>query len=124
MFLLRLYSIKSSEAHSCVSWLQVETNVSGTISVPIITTLMMGTGCRWLVSTCNQLTRLCAREDFIEFSRCESFKLYFVFILCSSYIFVTSFGGFLQVVVIYIAWYWFVIIFKLLSLFCDYGAWK
>jgi hypothetical protein len=30
------------------------------------------------VSTCNQLTRLCAREDFIEFSRRESFKLYIV----------------------------------------------
>jgi hypothetical protein len=28
------------------------------------------------VSSCNQLTRLCAREDFIEFSRRESFKLY------------------------------------------------
>jgi hypothetical protein len=33
------------------------------------------------VSTRNQLTRLCAREDFIEFIRRESFKLYFVFIL-------------------------------------------
>jgi hypothetical protein len=31
-----LNSIKSSQAHSCVNWLQVETNVSGTISVPII----------------------------------------------------------------------------------------
>jgi hypothetical protein len=28
------------------------------------------------VSTCNQLTRLCAREDFIEFSRRKIFKLY------------------------------------------------
>jgi hypothetical protein len=28
------------------------------------------------VSTCNQLTRLIAREDFIEFSCRESFKLY------------------------------------------------
>jgi hypothetical protein len=28
------------------------------------------------VFTCNQLTRLCAREDFIEFSRRENFKLY------------------------------------------------
>jgi hypothetical protein len=28
------------------------------------------------VSSFNQLTRLCAREDFIECSRCESFKLY------------------------------------------------
>jgi hypothetical protein len=28
------------------------------------------------VSSCNQFTRLCAREDFIEFSRRESFKLY------------------------------------------------
>jgi hypothetical protein len=28
------------------------------------------------VSICNQLTRLCAREDFIEFSRRESLKLY------------------------------------------------
>jgi hypothetical protein len=28
------------------------------------------------VSSCNQLTRLCAREDFTEFSRRESFKLF------------------------------------------------
>jgi hypothetical protein len=28
------------------------------------------------VYTWNQLTRLCARQDFIEFSRRESFKLY------------------------------------------------
>jgi hypothetical protein len=27
------------------------------------------------VSSCYQLPRLCAREDFIEFSRRESFKL-------------------------------------------------
>jgi hypothetical protein len=33
-----------------------------------------------LVSTCNQLTRLSAREDFIEFSRRESFK-----IICNSF---------------------------------------
>jgi hypothetical protein len=28
------------------------------------------------VYTCNQLTRLCAREDFIEFSHRKSFKFY------------------------------------------------
>jgi hypothetical protein len=28
------------------------------------------------VSTCSQLTRLCGREDFTEFSRCERLKLY------------------------------------------------
>jgi hypothetical protein len=32
----RLNSIKSSRAHSCVNWLQVGTDVLGTISVPII----------------------------------------------------------------------------------------
>jgi hypothetical protein len=32
----RLNSIKSSRAHSGVNWLQVETDVSGTIFVPII----------------------------------------------------------------------------------------
>jgi hypothetical protein len=34
-----------------------------------ITTLMMGTEIvpETLVSTCNQLTWLCAREDFVEF---------------------------------------------------------
>jgi hypothetical protein len=77
--------------------LQVETDVSGTIFVPIIridvttltmgteivdvttltmgteivdvTTLMMGTEIvpETSVYTCNQLTRLCAREDFTEF---------------------------------------------------------
>jgi hypothetical protein len=43
-----------------------------------ITTLMMGTEIvpETSVSTCNQLTRLCAREYFIEFSRRESFRLY------------------------------------------------
>jgi hypothetical protein len=30
------------------------------------------------VSTWNQLTRLCARENFIEFSRRESFKFYII----------------------------------------------
>jgi hypothetical protein len=49
----RLNSIKSSRAHSRVNWLQVETNVI----VP-----------ETLVCTCNQLKRLCAREDFIEFT--------------------------------------------------------
>jgi hypothetical protein len=70
-------SIKSSRAHSHVNWLREETDVSGTISVPIIRVVM------WAeivpetsVSSFNQLTRLCAREDFIEFSRRESFKLY------------------------------------------------
>jgi hypothetical protein len=33
------------------------------------------------VSTCNQLTQLCAREDFIEFSHRESFKLYISLLL-------------------------------------------
>jgi hypothetical protein len=33
-------------------------------------------GCGLSDSTCNQLTRLRAQEDFIEFSRRESFKLY------------------------------------------------
>jgi hypothetical protein len=39
---------------------------------------MMGTEVvpETLVSTYNQLTWLCAQEDFIEFSRHESFKLY------------------------------------------------
>jgi hypothetical protein len=42
-----------------------------------ITTLMMATEIvpEMPVSTCNQLTRLCAREDFVEFIHCESFKL-------------------------------------------------
>jgi hypothetical protein len=35
-----------------------------------------GTVHETLVSTCNQLTWLCAREDFIEFSHCKSFKLF------------------------------------------------
>jgi hypothetical protein len=40
-------------------------------------TLMMGAEMvpETSVSSCNQLTRLCAREDFIEFSRHETFKL-------------------------------------------------
>jgi hypothetical protein len=43
-----------------------------------IRTLMMGTEMipETSVSSCNQLTQLCAREDFIEFRRHESFKLY------------------------------------------------
>jgi hypothetical protein len=84
----QLNSIKSSRAHSRVSWLQVETDVSGTLS-PIIrvvmwlytpsvvmwlgvsscfTTLMMVTEIvpETSVSTWNQLMQLCAREDFIE----------------------------------------------------------
>jgi hypothetical protein len=61
------YSIKSSRAHSHVNWLQEETDVSGTISVPIIRTL----------------TQLCAWEDFIEFNHCESFKLYSLLLLFS-----------------------------------------
>jgi hypothetical protein len=87
IFKYYLDAIKSSQAHSRVNWLQVETDVSGTVSVPIIwvlstahgqeregtlgasshiTTLMMGTEIipETSVSTCNQLTRLCAREDF------------------------------------------------------------
>jgi hypothetical protein len=53
--------------------------MEGTLRVSShITTLMMGTEIvpETSVSTCNQLTQLCAREDFIEFSRRESFKLY------------------------------------------------
>jgi hypothetical protein len=48
--------------------LQEETDVSGTISVPIIRTLMKVTEMfpEMSVSSCNQLTPLCAREDFIE----------------------------------------------------------
>jgi hypothetical protein len=61
--------------------LQVETNVLGTISVPIVRVVMsqpmMGTETvpETSVSTCNQLMLLRAREDFIEFSRRKSFKL-------------------------------------------------
>jgi hypothetical protein len=85
------HSIKSSRAHSRVNWLQEETDVSEIISVPIIRVLMlldfieyrhirnlmMGTEMvpETSVYSCNQLTRLCAREDFIEFSRRKSFKL-------------------------------------------------
>jgi hypothetical protein len=36
----QLNSIKSSRAHSRFNWLQVETDVSGTISVPIIRVVM------------------------------------------------------------------------------------
>jgi hypothetical protein len=41
-------------------------------------TLIMGTEMvpETSVSSCNQLTPLCALEDFIEFSLRESFKLY------------------------------------------------
>jgi hypothetical protein len=41
-------------------------------------TLMMGTEIvpETSVSSCNQLTRLCARGAFIEFSRRKSFKLH------------------------------------------------
>jgi hypothetical protein len=63
--------------------LQVETDVSGTVCLhhqgcDVITTLMMGTEIvpETSGSTCNQLTRLCARDDFVEFSRRESFKSY------------------------------------------------
>jgi hypothetical protein len=38
------------------------------------------------VSTCNQLTWLCAREEFIEFSSLESFKLYTVYFLLHPYL--------------------------------------
>jgi hypothetical protein len=34
------FSIKSSRAHSCLNWLQVETDVSRTIFVPIIRVVM------------------------------------------------------------------------------------
>jgi hypothetical protein len=50
----QLNSIKSSRARSRVNWLQEETDVSGTISVPETS-----------VSFWNQLTPLCAQEDFI-----------------------------------------------------------
>jgi hypothetical protein len=43
--------------------------------------IFSGTQPRQLVAGRNQLTRLCAREDFIEFSRRESFKLYILFYL-------------------------------------------
>jgi hypothetical protein len=53
----QLNSIKSSWAHGRV-----------VVMSHHITTLMMGTEIvpKTLVSTCNQLARLCAREDFIE----------------------------------------------------------
>jgi hypothetical protein len=48
-----------------------------------IRTLMMGTEMvpETSVSSCNQLTRLCAREDFIGFSHREIFKLYKVMMM-------------------------------------------
>jgi hypothetical protein len=82
----RLNSTKYSRVHSRVNWLQEETDVSAIISFPIIRflmrldtpsvqvsrhirNLMMGKEmvAEMSVSSCNQLTRLCAREDFIEF---------------------------------------------------------
>jgi hypothetical protein len=59
-----------------------------------ITTLMMGTEIvpETSVSTCNQLTRLCAREDFIEFSHRESFKLYIASYLCQEVHHTSSLG--------------------------------
>jgi hypothetical protein len=64
----RLNSIKYYRAHSHVNWLQEKTDVMGTISVPTIRVLMMGTDMvpETSDSSCNQLTRLCAQEDFIE----------------------------------------------------------
>jgi hypothetical protein len=49
--------LKFSRAHSRVKWLQEETDVLGTTSVPNIRVLM------WLDTPS---TRLCAREDFVE----------------------------------------------------------
>jgi hypothetical protein len=61
----RLTLIKYSRAISCVSWLKI-TDVSGTISVPIIIALMMGTEMIPETSVIfNQLRWLIAREDFI-----------------------------------------------------------
>jgi hypothetical protein len=56
-----------------VNWLQEETDVSGTISDPIITVMMMGTEMvpETSVSSCNQLARLCGLEDFIELCLCS-----------------------------------------------------
>jgi hypothetical protein len=53
--------------------------IEGTLGVSShITTLKMGTEilAETSVSTCNQFKRLCAREDFIKFSRRESFNLW------------------------------------------------
>jgi hypothetical protein len=79
-FLRSLFAlIKSSRSYSSVSWLQEETDVLGTIcphnqgcDVMIGTEIVPETS----VYSCNRLTQLCARKDFIEFSRRESFKLY------------------------------------------------
>jgi hypothetical protein len=69
--------IKSSRAISRVSSLKI--NVSGTGSIPIIITsyhhmLIMGTEPVPQMSIFNELTRLIARENFINVSRCESFN--------------------------------------------------
>jgi hypothetical protein len=67
--------IKSSREHSRVNWLQEEADGSGTISVPIIRVVM------WLdtPSVPSTYLRLCAREEFTEFSRREGFKLYKIY---------------------------------------------
>jgi hypothetical protein len=61
----RLKLIKSSRAESRVS--SLKSNVSGTVSVPIIRAiLMMGTETVPETLDFNELTRLSAREDFIN----------------------------------------------------------
>jgi hypothetical protein len=62
--------------------------IEGTLGVSSqIRTLMMGTEIvpETSVSTCNQLMRLCAQEDFTEFSRRESFKLYIIVVIPVTY---------------------------------------
>jgi hypothetical protein len=60
----RLKLIKSSRANSRVN--SLKSNVSGTVSVPIIIALMMGTETVPETLDFNELTRLSAREDFIN----------------------------------------------------------
>jgi hypothetical protein len=66
-------SIQSSRAISRVNWFKY--NVSGTGSVPILC-LRMGTELVPETLYLNELTRLCAREDYIESCHSESFKTY------------------------------------------------
>jgi hypothetical protein len=69
--------INSSRAESRVN--SLKSNVSGTVSVPIITAiiaLMMGTETVPETLDFNELTWLSAQEEFINFSRRESFTSY------------------------------------------------
>jgi hypothetical protein len=74
------YPIYSYRAHSRVN--SFEYNVSGTSSVPILRQnqfcLRIGTELVPETSYSKELTRLCAREDYIELCRRESFKTYIV----------------------------------------------